>query len=95
MPEAPFGQAEPVPWCDVVIPDAHFPGRFERAFGLLVGMLVKLVAEGNSAHSEAKFRLEYLLRTVWHGFDRFRFNNCECRTKGRVEAVSLGWLVAA
>jgi hypothetical protein len=70
--EAAFGQAESVPRCEVEISDAHSPRGFQGRLGILVRMLVELVAEGNSAQSEAKFRLEDLLSAIWHGVRPFR-----------------------
>jgi hypothetical protein len=42
--EAPLGETEAIPRSDVEIAYAHFPCSFERALGVLVGMLVELVS---------------------------------------------------
>jgi hypothetical protein len=41
--ETPLGQAETVPWRDVEVAHADFPGSLERGVRFLVGMLVELV----------------------------------------------------
>jgi hypothetical protein len=43
--ETPLGQAEAVPWRDVEVADADFPGCLERGVSFLVGMFVELVPQ--------------------------------------------------
>ncbi|MGY3503944.1 hypothetical protein ACVWYJ_004563 [Bradyrhizobium sp. USDA 4471] len=64
--EPPLGQPEAVPWRNVEVAHPDLPGRFERAFGVLVGVLVELVAERNPAEPEAKAGLKNLLRAIGH-----------------------------
>ena len=65
--EAPLGETEAIPRSDVEIAYAYLPYSFERALGLLVGMLVEFISKGHPAESEAKLRLVDLLRAVRHG----------------------------
>ena len=57
MSEAPLGETEAIPRSDVEIAYAYLPCSFERALGILVGMLVELISKGHPAESEAKLLL--------------------------------------
>src|SRR5205085_12623134 len=65
--EAPLGETEAIPRCDVEIADAYFPCSFEPALDFLVRMLVELVSKAHAAESETKLLLVDLLRAVRHG----------------------------
>jgi hypothetical protein len=66
MSEAPLGETEAIPRSDVEIAYAYLPCSFERALGLLVGMLVELISKGHPAESEAKLLPVDMLCAVRH-----------------------------
>src|SRR2546422_7188537 len=52
VPEASFGESEPVPGRNVVIAHAGGPGRIQRLGRLLVGDYFKLVAQRHTTQTE-------------------------------------------
>jgi hypothetical protein len=70
--KATLRKSKPVPGSHVEVSDADCPRSFEGRLGVLVGMLVEFVAEGDAAKSEAKCGLEYLFCAICHGVRPFR-----------------------